>query len=160
MTKALSVNVHRGGSAMFYANLFDLMGDGHVVTVDVTKMHELSHPRIEFLNGGSVDEPIMRRMRCAAQNAGGPTIVILDSNHSQHHVAAELEAYAPLVTSGSLLLVQDGIIDTLPLLKADRPGPLPAIKAFLAKYPEFRVDQRMNDRFLISHHPSGWLRRR
>ena len=86
--------------------------------------------------------------------------VILDSDHSQAHVAQELEAYAPLVTPGSYLLVQDGVIDTLPVFAHGRPGPLPAIHAFLRAHPEFEVDRAKSERFLITHHPSGWLRRR
>jgi cephalosporin hydroxylase len=86
-------------------------------------------------------------------------MVILDSDHSQPHVAAELDVYAHLITVDSLMLVQDGVIDVLPIFSADRPGPLPAIKAFLAAHPEFVVDPRFSDRFLITHHPLGWLRR-
>jgi cephalosporin hydroxylase len=156
----IETGTNRGGSALFYGNLFDLLGHGRVITVDVTKMHDLSHPRIEFLIGGSVDPAILERMRAAAADADGPVMVILDSDHARQHVAAELDAYAPLVTSGSLLLAQDGVIDTLPMLKADRPGPLPAIRRFLRAHPEFTLDGRMNERFLISHHPLGWLRRR
>ena len=39
-------------------------------------------------------------------------------------------------------------------------GPLPAIRGFLAHHPEFALDPDLNDRFLITHHPCGWLRRR
>src|SRR2546428_9143848 len=38
---------NRGGSAYFYARLFDLMGTGKILTIDVKKMHDLVHPRIE-----------------------------------------------------------------------------------------------------------------
>jgi cephalosporin hydroxylase len=155
----VETGTNKGGSALFYANLFDLMDHGRVITVDVRKMHELSHPRIEFLIGGSVDSDVLERVRVASTEADGPVMVILDSDHAQQHVAAELEAYAPFVTTGSLLLAQDGVIDTLRLLKGDRPGPLPAIESFLSEHPEFRLDDRLNARFLITHHPSGWLRR-
>jgi cephalosporin hydroxylase len=156
----LETGTNRGGSALFYANLFDLLGNGRVLTVDVERMHDLSHPRIEFQIGGSTDEPILERMRSAAADADGPVMVILDSDHAQQHVAAELEAYAPLVSNGSLILCQDGVIDTLPMFKDARPGPLPAITDFIAAHPEFVVDGSFNGRFPITHHPSGWLRRR
>jgi cephalosporin hydroxylase len=156
----LETGSNRGGSALFYAHLFDLMGHGRVVTVDIESMHSLEHPRVSFLIGGSVDEHILAQMREAAEEADGPVMVVLDSDHAANHVLAELRAYAPLVTSGSLLLVQDGVIDTLPLFSAFRPGPLAAIDAFLAEAPDFDVDTRYDRRFLISYHPSGWLRRR
>src|SRR3979490_923875 len=37
---------NRGGSALYFAHLFDLMGQGSVVTIDVQKLHDITHPRI------------------------------------------------------------------------------------------------------------------
>jgi cephalosporin hydroxylase len=48
----LETGTNRGGSAMFYANLLDLLDNGgRVVTVDLERMHDLAHPRIDFLTG-------------------------------------------------------------------------------------------------------------
>lgn len=99
-------------------------------------------------------------MRAAAERADGPVMVILDGDHSRDHVARELELYAPLVTPDSVLLSQDGIIDELLMFSDTRPGPKPANEAFLARHPEFEHDRERNERFLISHHPVGWLRRK
>lgn len=155
----LETGTHRGGSALFYAHLFDLLGHGRVVTVDVERMHQLEHPRIEFLIGSSVSEAPLERMRAAVAAADGPVLVVLDSDHSQEHVAAELAAYHQFVTPGSLLLCQDGVIDELPRFREARPGPLPAIREFLFVHPEFKIDERYNRRFFVTHHPDGWLRR-
>jgi cephalosporin hydroxylase len=87
-------------------------------------------------------------------------MVILDGDHARDHVAEELELYAPLVTPGSLLLSQDGIIDQLGIFSDTRPGPLPANEAFLARHQEFEHDVERNERFLSTHHPLGWLRRK
>jgi cephalosporin hydroxylase len=156
----LETGTNQGGSALFYAHLFDLLGFGEVITVDIKRMHSLEHPRVEFLVGSSLDERVLRMMRRKVQEASGPVMVVLDSDHSATHVLAEMRAYAPMVTQGSLMLVQDGIIDTLPMYAPFRPGPLRAIDDFLADHPEFEVDARLDKRFLITHHPSGWLRRR
>jgi len=150
---------NRGGSALFYAHLFDLMGSGRVLTVDLHKMHDIVHPRVDFLLGSSVSDAIVAKVRERAQAARGPIMVILDSDHSENHVFGEMELYAPLVTPGSFLLVQDGVTDVLSMGRWDRPGPLPAIKRFLAGHPEFEVDHERCERFLITHHPLGWLRR-
>lgn len=154
----IETGTNRGGSALFYAHLFDLMDRGRIITVDVERMHDLEHGRIEFLVGSSVDPAVLARVRAASEEADGAVMVILDSDHSEAHVAAELEAYAPLVTPGSLLHVQDGVIDVLPMLAPDRPGPLPAIQQFLRAHPEFVADEERSRRFLITHHPCGWLR--
>lgn len=149
-----------GGSATFYAHLFELMGEGRVVTIDFERPPRLTHPRVEFVQGSSTDPEVVQRIRTVAASTGGPVLVVLDSDHSRSHVAAELEAYGPLVTPGSFMLVQDGLIDMVPIFRGTRPGPLPAIRAFLAGHPEFELDRERCERFLITHHPLGWLRRR
>ena len=155
----VETGTYQGGSALFYAHLCDLLGHGRIMTVDVEPAHALEHPRIEFLTGSSVGGAVLDRVSAAASTADGPVMVVLDSDHSREHVAAELEAYHRFVTPGSLLLCQDGVIDELPSMRIGRPGPLPAIHAFLAAHPEFTVDQRYNRRFIVTHHPDGWLRR-
>ena len=148
-----------GGSALFYAQLFDHLGHGRVISVDITRLHDLTHPRIEFLIGSSTAPEVAAAITRAARAASGPVLVILDSDHSQAHVRQELDLYAGLVTPGSYVLVQDGCIDTLPYFHHPRPGPLPAIHAFLASHPEFEIDRALCDRFVVTPHPDGWLRR-
>jgi cephalosporin hydroxylase len=156
----IETGTNRAGSALFYAHLMDLLDVGRIVTIDILKLHELSHPRVEFLIGSSTDDDIVEKVRKAAAEADGPVMVILDGLHDGPHVAKELELYAPLVTPGSLLLSQDGIIDQLGMFADSRPGPLPANRAFLESHPEFEYDQERNEKFLLTHHPLGWLRRR
>jgi cephalosporin hydroxylase len=120
----------------------------------------LRHQRITYLIGDSASPAIVEVVRGIAADTAGPVLVILDSDHSAAHVARELEAYAPLVSPGSYLLVQDGSIDTLSYFKGSRPGPVPAIHEFLARHAEFSIDREKCDRFLITHHPDGWLKRR
>jgi cephalosporin hydroxylase len=155
----IETGTHQGGSALFFAHLFELMGHGIVVSIDVEKKHDLAHSRVVCLTGSSVAPEIVANVQSLAQAAGGPVLVTLDSDHSEKHVSAELAAYARLVTPGSYIVVQDGVIDVLPRFAAGRPGPLPAIDEFLRHHPEFKVDEARSRKFLISHHPKGWLRR-
>lgn len=156
----IETGTNKGGSALFYAHLMDLLGTGRVVTVDILKLHELEHPRVEFLIGSSTDPGIVAQVAARAAQADGPVMVILDGDHSRDHVAQELDLYAPLVTPGSVLLSQDGVIDQIGLFRDTRPGPLPANIEFLARHPEWEHDRERNERFLLTHHPVGWLRRR
>lgn len=150
----IETGTNRGGSALFYAHLFDLIGSGNVVTVDVEELHELSHPRITFVRGNSVDSDVVDKVSREVHTANGPVMVILDSDHSPNHVAKELEAYSSFVTPGSFILVQDGVIDVLPIF-GGTPGPLAAIEQFVQRHPEFTVDDERNGRFLVTHHPKG-----
>ena len=74
-------------------------------------------------------------------------MVLLDSLHSKEHVAAELEAYAPLVPVGSYGVVQD-----TPL------GPMGAIDEFLAANDSFIAD-RERERYSDTSSVRGYLRR-
>ena len=156
----IECGTNRGGSARYYSHLFDLMGSGEIVSIDVEKLHDLQLPRVQFLIGSSVADHIIAVVRERVQHCGGPVMVILDSDHSAAHVANELEAYCAFVTPGSYLMVQDGVIDTVSAFKKQgRPGPLPAIQQFLARHSEFNVDRECCERFLVTHHPMGWLKR-
>lgn len=155
----IETGTNRGGSSWFYGQIMDLLDLGRVITCDIERMHDLNHPRVEYLIGSSTGSEVADPIIAAAAAVSGPVMVILDSDHSRDHVAAELELYAPLVTPGSYVLVQDGSTDTLSLFRSGRPGPLPAIRDFLARHPEFAVDRARCERFVVTHHPDGWLRR-
>ena len=155
----IECGTNRGGSSLFYAHLFDLMGKGEVVTIDIEKLHNLSHPRVTYLIGSSAAPEIVNEVKKRVKTTNGPVFVILDSDHSEAHVAKELEIYSPMVTVGSFCLVQDGITEILPDFAGGGPGPLTAIKKFLTASKQFQLDSERCERFVISHHPKGWLRR-
>jgi cephalosporin hydroxylase len=151
-----------GGSALFFANVCDLLGHGQVVSVDVRPPPgRFEHPRITLLTGSSVDPEIVARVQGMVP-PDQPVLVILDSDHSPEHVAAELEAYAPLVTPGSYLIVEDTNCGGRPVENeawAPRGGPYVAVEAFLEDHPEF-VQDPLCEHYLLTCHPGGWLRRR
>ena len=148
-----------GGSALFYADLFRLLGsNGRVRTIDLGRRCSFIDPKIDFVIGNSVDPHVVKETAAKAQEAGGPVVVILDSGHSQDHVLQEMTLYGPLVTAGSFMLVQDGIIDLLPQFAGRRPGPLRAIETFQQTHPEFTYETR--NKFLLTYHPQGWLWRK
>lgn len=127
---------------MFYAHLFDVLGNGRVLTVDLEKLHNLQHERIEFLIGTSVSDEIASRVKSTVGATTGPIMVILDSDHSRDHVRKELELYSPFVTLDSFVLVQDGSTDSIPVLgNAHPPGPLYALRDFLETHHKFEIDR-------------------
>ena len=76
-------------------------------------------------------------------------MVILDSDHSQAHVSAELSAYAPLVTPGCYLIVEDTCVNGHPLYPDHGPGPMEALDAFLPQHPEFEPDPA-REKFMLT----------
>lgn len=155
----IETGTNRGGSSFFYGQLMDLLGFGSIITVDIEKLHDLKHPRVTYMLGSSTDAALFREIAARARACTGPVMVILDSDHAAAHVAKELELYPALVTPGSYCLVQDGVIDEMPLFRSGRPGPLKALRDWLPRHPEFEVDHAKCRRFLVTHHPEGWLKR-
>ena len=150
-----------GGGAYFFASILDLLGAGSVLTIDYfgakTFPAQPQHPRIEYMVGDSTSEHVLTTVR---ERAGAAThvFVVLDSDHRQAHVAAELEAYAPLVTSGSYLVVEDTNVNGHPVVPEHGPGPMEAIEAFLPHHPEFQRDADC-EKFFMTFNPGGFLRR-
>ena len=90
--------INYGGSALYYASLFDILRQGEVMGIDITFRHVYqqvkAHPRITLHENSSTDPVVVEEVR--KRVAGRPTMVILDSDHSVAHVRRELELYADL----------------------------------------------------------------
>lgn len=174
----VETGVAHGGSLIYYASLFELMGKGQVIGVDIEirahnraalEAHPLA-PRITLIEGSSTDEEVVARVRQAIP-PGSRVMVLLDSNHAKAHVRAELDAYGPLVTPGCYLVATDGIMCDL----HDVPGGEPdwswnhataAAGEFAAAHDEFVLEDppkifhegRIHEP--VTYWPGGWLRRR
>jgi cephalosporin hydroxylase len=153
----VETGTYRGGSALYLATVCDLVGAGEVVSIDIEPARDdyPQHPRITYLAGRSSTDPeVVAEIRTRA--GGRRVLVVLDSDHSQAHVEAELAAYAPLVPVGCYVIVEDSNIGQI--RKDLLPGPLQAVETFLAGTDEFEID-REREKFLITFNPSGYLRR-
>lgn len=126
--------------------------------------HPMAH-RIDMIQGSSIAPEIVAQVHKLATGYER-VMVILDSNHTHEHVLAELDAYAPLVSSGSYCVVFDTVIEDLPSgMYPDRPwdvgdNPKTAVREFLARNDDFVVDEEMEAKLLITVAPGGYLRRR
>jgi cephalosporin hydroxylase len=69
-----------------------------------------------------------------------------------------MQAYAPIVTPGSYLIVQDGILSGHPVKDEMAGGPWEAIDEFLAVNREFQPD-RERERLMFTYCPRGYLKR-
>jgi cephalosporin hydroxylase len=158
----IETGTSEGGSALYLAQMGELLGGIRVISVDVENSIRPSrlpsHPRIEYLTGSSVDPTVVRAIRDRLRPEDR-VMVVLDSDHSQAHVRAELDAYAPLVTPGCFLIVEDTVVNGNPIYPLHGPGPMEAVKEFLPQHPEFEPD-RSREKFFLSFNPNGYLRRK
>ncbi|MEQ8248034.1 MAG: CmcI family methyltransferase [Alphaproteobacteria bacterium] len=166
----VETGVAHGGSLILSASVLELIGKGRILGVDIDirphnrsgiEEHPLAH-RIDLLQGSSIDPAIVAEVTERAQRAG-TVMVVLDSNHSAAHVAAEIAAYAPLVDEGSYLVVMDGAqgkVFDIPRGNTNwrEDNPLTALDAFVAGTDEFVVDDHFT-RLHVTSNPRGYLRR-
>jgi cephalosporin hydroxylase len=148
-----------GGSARYLADLSATLGLGAtVVTIDTQVFADrYEHPDVVYLTGSSVSDEVLDRVRTLVPDDGA-VMVILDSDHRRDHVLAELRCLAPLVTPGSVVVVEDTNVNGHPVYADFGPGPMEALDAYLAETDAFEVDP-VSDKFFMTFNPRGVLRR-
>jgi len=170
----IETGIAHGGSLILSASLLELIGgEGKVLGIDIDiRAHNRkeieAHPmmkRIEMIEGSSVGDDVMARVRAAAAKAKR-VMVFLDSLHTHDHVLKELELYAPLVTVGSYMVLPDTFIEYFPkgYYAHNRPwdvgnNPMTALRAFLEKNRDFEIDRALCDKLMITEAFDGYLRR-
>jgi cephalosporin hydroxylase len=163
----VETGTYRGGSALYWASTLHGMGleNSRVVTVDVQDLtataatNFLWKKYVTFLKGSSTDPAIVSKI--AGLVKGHKTVVTLDSDHSMNHVLNELHAYAPMISRGSYLVVEDTHMDGVPTQPDFGPGPLAAVQKFLSGGGSADFEQDVSREALImTFNPGGWLRRK
>lgn len=148
-----------GGSALYLASCCDLIGKGRILTIDVNDLpHRPNHERVRQLLGSSVSPEVVEAVKSEIKD-GETVLVVLDSVHSKEHVLNELRTYGGLVTSGSYVIVEDGIAGGHPVKKGHYPGPMEAVEEFVAEDSMFTID-REREKFMLTFNPKGYLRKR
>ena len=185
----IETGIAHGGSLIFSASMLalldmcDAIESGSVINpkslirkvlgidIDIRAHNRAAieaHPlasRIQMFQGSSVAPEIIDQVHQVAQGHDR-ILVCLDSNHTHDHVLAELEAYAPLVSTGSYCVVFDTIIEDMTAdMFPDRPwgpgdNPKTAVHEFIAHHLEFEVDNSIQDKLLITVAPDGFLKKR
>ncbi len=170
----IETGIAHGGSLILSASLLEMIGGpGRVLGIDIdirehNRKEIEAHPmmkRIDMIEGSSVAEDVMARVRAAAAKAKC-VMVFLDSLHTHDHVLKELELYAPLVSVGSYMVLPDTFIEYFPkgYYAHNRPwdvgnNPMTALRAFLEKNKDFEIDRELCDKLMITEAFDGYLRR-
>lgn len=169
----IETGIAHGGSIILSASILEMLGgNGHVVGIDIDiRKHNRDviehHPmmkRITMIEGSSIAPEVVQQVTEIAKDYQ-KILVILDSCHTHDHVFAELQAYAPLVSENSYLVVFDTVVEELPSsFNQDRPwdvgnNPMTALNSFLVDHPEFILDTDFNDKLLLTCAPKGWLKK-
>ena len=154
-TLIIETGTHMGGSALFFAHILDLIGQGEVVTIDrLIHPGRPKHPRIRYIAGSSSDQAVIDTIPLGKD----PVLVVLDADHRKAHVLKELDLLAPYVKVGGYLVVEDTNANGHPVIPDHGDGPWEALVEWLPQHPEFMVD-KSREKLLLTFNPGGFLRR-
>jgi cephalosporin hydroxylase len=143
-----------GESALWFADMVP-----EVVTVDIepavtVRTAKRWRGRVTAILGHSLSDSVLRMVEAVA--SGRRTMVVLDSDHTAHHVAAEIQRYGRFVTPGCYLVVEDGICRWVDDDPHQSCGPFDALESFLPA-PGWVRDTDIETLSRVTMNPAGWL---
>jgi cephalosporin hydroxylase len=122
-----------GGSALWFGDMLDSFGlDGHIYSLDVVRVKDVTHPKVTFLEGDgralekSFTPDFLRGLP-------RPFLVIEDADHAYETSIATLRFFDPWLQPGEYIVVEDGIISDLDQDAACNSGPHKALKEMLQR---------------------------
>ena len=83
----------------------------------------------------SIDDRVAHRIAALREDYRGSVFCILDSDHSEKHVLAEMNMLRPLLCAGDYLVVEDSNINGHPVNPLWGNGPFEAIAHYFRVYP-------------------------
>ncbi len=141
-------------TAFFDWILSKVRPDHAIITIDILDYPGPFPESVINLHGSTLDAAIFNEVVSLCEQ---PVAVTLDTEHGREHVLAEMRKYAPLVSPGQYLIVQDTWLGMPDHKWYD--GPLGAVKDFFLECDDFVIDLAPQ-RWLFTQSPFGWLRRK
>jgi len=161
----------RGGTAVFFASILELLECGKVLSIDTAACQIQASPvnhRITLIRGDSNNQKTLQSVKSMISSSD-EVMAVFDSDHHYSHVRQELENYASLISPGSYMIACDAIFESAydsPRLKKHfknwnfmDDNPARAIRDFLKSHPEFEIDPYYN-RLGITFWQNGFLRKK
>lgn len=163
----IETGTRAGGSALWFHKELGL----EVISIDVspqfTRGEPYRGPGIQWIRGSSIDLGVVKHVLPLI--TGKRVMVSLDADHHSPHVQAEMATWAPYVSPGCYLVVEDGCFDMFHRSgMPDRAriggskipeigGPMHAIeRSSIAMSYGWARDEDLEALTPVSHSPGGW----
>ena len=170
----IETGVAHGGSLIFYSSLLSLLKvkNFKVIGIDIKIKKENRNrilnskvsKNIELIETSSVNRETFNKLRLKTKNKR--VLVILDSDHSASHVFEELEMLSQLIKKNNYIIVMDTSIEFInqKFINKGRKfrkgnSPYTAVKKFIKKNKNFKIDKSYENKSFISSCYSGFLKR-
>lgn len=158
----IEIGSQSGGSALWFGDLFENFGiDGHIYSVDIVKVTQVSHPRVTFMEGDgqALHQTLSRNF---INSLPRPFLVIEDADHSYETSKSVLDFFHPYLEVGEYIVIEDGIISDFAKDSSCTSQPHIALRAFLGEHRgEYEIDSEYCDFFgyNVTWCTNGFLRK-
>ena len=155
----IEIGSHKGGGAIYLSDLlkaYNISGEIHTIDIDDSAKKNIEgYSNIKFFGEGAENYDL------SLTEKFNKILVIEDAAHTYECSKSAIDKFASVVSVGSYLIVEDGIVNELGIEKEYRGGPLKAIREFLPNHPEFIVDRKWCDMFgkNATFNVNGYLRK-
>lgn len=157
------IGVDDGGSALWFADMLAAHGcDARVVGVDRNPPTGIEDPNVTLLTGDAnrLSDTISAELLNSLPH---PWLVIDDSSHFYATCLAVMTFFDPHLMSGDYLVIEDGVVESLPGLQYRQyeSGPNHAVATFLDMTSgQYEIDTSLCDFYgpNVTYNPNGWLR--
>lgn len=155
----IEIGSYAGGGAMYLADLlkiYDIDGRVHAIDINDRALKNIGeYPGITFFTQGVENyDPV--------QTQGFRKILVIeDAAHTYACTKMAMDKFADIVSVGSYLIIEDGIVNALGMEKDFSGGPLKAIREFLPAHPQYIPDRKWCDMFgkNATFNVNGYLKR-
>lgn len=154
----IEIGTNRGGSALYFADILDMIGHGEIHTIDIEDIvyaEVKNHKRIKFFTSGYADYDL------SYTQGFNSILVIEDGSHTYKDVKTSLNKFNSVVSKNSYFIIEDGILDKLGWKNEYNGGPNKAIKEFISENNSYIIDRKWCDMFGINatFNTNGYLKK-
>lgn len=170
----IETGVAHGGGLLFYASILNNIKNhfkifGIDIKIKKSNKRKIIQKKkliknIQLIEKSSTDLSVIKLLKENCKNK--KTIVILDSNHSHSHVLNELNLYSNFIKKNDYIIVLDTITEFIDqkFINKNRNfekgnSPYTAVKEFLKKNKNFKVDKFYENKSFICGAMNGFLKR-
>ncbi len=157
-----------GGSMLFYDMMSKILPIKKIIGIDIFIPNNLKKrlkrkcKKLSLFEEDSTDLNLLKKLEKITKKYKN-FYIHLDSNHTHDHVLKELEMYSKFLNKNNYIVADDTIVNEIPnQTYRPRPwninnNPMTAVKAFLKKNKNFKIDYSLNYNQLVSSSPGGYL---
>jgi len=157
-----------GGSILFYDMMSKILPIKKIIGIDVFIPKNLKNrlkkkcKKLLLFEEDSTNLNLIKKLELITKKYKN-YYIHLDSNHTHNHVLKELELYSKFLNKDNYIVADDTIVNEIPnQTYRPRPwnkndNPMTAVKKFIKKNKNFKIDYSLNYNHLISSSPGGYL---